>query len=235
MRALSRAALLAASGVCLLSTVAIAVPSFASETSAPAGTATAMLAAVTAPLLTVDVNALEKRDSENSSSFTPGSIGAPAATDAMPNAAQPPVDHAELAATPQTLEDLVAAHQTADAGDEQANCLATTVYFESKGEPLTGQLAVAQTILNRTASGRFPESVCGVVRQSGQFSFVHGGSLPSAPQNAQWKRAVAVAIIAREGLWKQVAPDALFFHARSSSPGWGKMKVASLGNQIFYR
>ena len=75
-----------------------------------------------------------------------------------------------------------------------------------------------------------------MVRQPGQFSFLKGGSVPSpSHENSAWKRAVAVATIAREGLWKQIAPSALFFHARRVSPGWGKIKVASLGNHIFFR
>ena len=224
MRTFSRAALAVASFSCLLGSVAYAVPSFAAEGSAPAGTATAMLAAVTAPLLAVDVHTLENRNPDFSTA------GTPAGSTPMAD------DGADTAQAPQSLEDLVADHQAESTGDEQGDCLATSVYYESKGEPLNGQLAVAQTIINRTASGRFPGSVCGVVRQPGQFSFVHGGDIPT-PSHASsaWKRAVAIATIAREGLWKQVAPAALFFHARRVSPGWGKIKVASLGNHIFFR
>lgn len=76
-----------------------------------------------------------------------------------------------------TLDAAVAA-QTATIDDEELNCLAIGVYYESKGEPLAGQLAVADVILNRTTSGRFPTSVCGVLTQRGQFSFVKGGRLP---------------------------------------------------------
>src|SRR5579859_1129654 len=195
MRTFSRAALAAASFFCLLGTATIAVPSFAAEGNAPTGTATAMLAAVTAPLLAVDVRALEAHNPDFSTS-----------------------GHSENPLM------------------QQADCLATSVYFEAKGEPLNGQLAVAQTIMNRAASGRFPDSYCAVVRQPGQFSFLHHGSMPKAPRDsAEWKRAVAIALIARDGLWKQIAPDALFFHARRVSPGWGKIKVASLGHHIFFR
>lgn len=226
MRNFSRAALMVASFFCLLGTATVAVPSFASETPAPAGSATAMLAAVTAPLLAVNVQTLESRDSQTQNFSTTG----------QPNGSTAPAQDADVvAATPETLEDLVSDHSASTAGDDEGDCLAASVYYESKGEPLSGQLAVAQTILNRTSSGRFPSSVCGVVRQPGQFSFVHRGDMPSPPQNSAWQRAVAIATIAREGLWKQVAPAALFFHARRVSPGWGKIKVASLGNHIFFR
>jgi spore germination cell wall hydrolase CwlJ-like protein len=225
MRTFSRAALAVASLFCLLGTLTVAAPSFAAEGSAPRGTATVMLAAVTAPLLAVDVRSLEARNSDFSSSSTEVPLAPPAQAD----------DQAQ-APTPQSLEDLVAERVAATTGDQQGDCLATSVYFEAKGEPLNGQLAVAQTIMNRAASGRFPDSMCGVVRQPGQFSFLHGGSMPTPPrESSAWKRAVAIAMIARDGLWKQVAPDALFFHARRVSPGWGKIKVASLGNHIFFR
>ncbi len=49
--------------------------------------------------------------------------------------------------------------------DEQTNCLATAVYFESRGESLEGQLAVAHVVMNRAASGRYPSDWCGVVKQ----------------------------------------------------------------------
>lgn len=226
MRNFSRAALMVASFFCLLGTATIAVPSFASEAPAPAGSATAMLAAVTAPLLAVNVQTLESHDSKTQDFSTNGQSSGSAA----------PAQDSDVAnAAPESLEDLVNDQAASSAGDDEGDCLATSVYYESKGEPLNGQLAVAQTIINRTSSGRFPNSVCGVVRQPGQFSFVHGGEMPNPPQNSAWQRAVAIAKIAREGLWKQVAPAALFFHARRVSPGWGKIRVASLGNHIFFR
>jgi N-acetylmuramoyl-L-alanine amidase len=226
MRTFSRAALAVASFSCLLGSVAFAMPSLAAEGSTPAGSATAMLAAVTAPLLAVDVRTLEARNPDFSTAGDPaGSTAAPQADDSL-----------DAAQAPQSLEDLVADHQADSTGDEQGDCLATSVYYESKGEPLNGQLAVAQTIINRTTSGRFPSSVCGVVRQPGQFSFVHGGDIPTPSHTSSaWKRAVAIATIARQGLWKQVAPAALFFHARRVSPGWGKIRVASLGHHLFFR
>jgi spore germination cell wall hydrolase CwlJ-like protein len=227
MRFFSRAAVTVASFLCLLGAATISVPSFASEaTGTPAGgSATAMLAAVTAPLLAVDVRALEDSSPDFS---TQGKTLQPNAT----------ADASSLnqAANPQSLTDLVANHIGDTTADEDDNCLASSVYYESKGEPLSGQLAVAQTILNRTRSGRFPASVCGVVRQPGQFSFLRGGAIPSPSRASDaWQKAVAIAIIARQGLWKQIAPEALYFHARSVSPGWGKIRVASLGHHIFFR
>ncbi len=134
-----------------------------------------------------------------------------------------------------TLAAAVAA-QDAVAADPELNCLAIGVYYESKGEPLEGQLAVAEVILNRAKSGRFPASVCGVLTQRGQFSFVRGGRLPQPPASARaWKTALAVAQVARDDTWDSRVSNALFFHARYVSPGWRKARVGSVGNHIFYR
>ena len=135
------------------------------------------------------------------------------------------------------LASMVAQLRSSDAGSHELECLATGIYFESKSEPLAGQLAVGQVIANRTQSGgRFPDSYCGVLFQRGQFSFVHGHSLPSVNHsNKQWQTAVAVAKIVDEGLQTSVARDALFFHARYVSPGWHMKRVASIGNHVFFR
>lgn len=134
-----------------------------------------------------------------------------------------------------TLAAAVAA-QPATIDDDELNCLAIGVYYESKGEPLAGQLAVAEVILNRTTSGRFPSSICGVLTQRGQFSFVRGGRLPDVDTSRPaWRTAVAIARIAARELWDSPAEGALFFHARRVSPKWHHTRVASLGNHIFYR
>jgi spore germination cell wall hydrolase CwlJ-like protein len=134
-----------------------------------------------------------------------------------------------------TLAAAVAA-QDAVAVDAELNCLAIGVYYESKGEPLEGQLAVAEVILNRAKSGRFPASVCGVLTQRGQFSFVRNGRLPQPPASARaWKTALAVAQVARDDAWDSRVSNALFFHARYVSPGWRLARVGSVGNHIFYR
>ena len=135
-----------------------------------------------------------------------------------------------------SLAAAVDAHHGDDDLDDELRCLATGVYFESKGEPLAGQLAVADVILNRSQSGRFPGSVCSVLTQRGQFSFVRGGKLPSVnPGSKAWKTAVAVARVARAEAWESPTDGALFFHARYVSPRWRLSRVGSVGNHIFYR
>ena len=147
------------------------------------------------------------------------------------DAEEPSVDRtADLAAK-------VAQLRSSDPGGRQLECLATGIYFESKGEPLAGQLAVGKVIANRANSGgRFPGSYCGVLFQRGQFSFIRGRALPSAPRSSRhWLNAVAVAKIVDQGLHGSPVGNALFFHARRVSPNWRLKRVASIGNHIFYR
>ncbi len=135
----------------------------------------------------------------------------------------------------ESLDSLVRANASDGIDDSEIRCLATAVYFESKGEPLAGQLAVARVIMNRAQSGRFAATLCGVIKQRSQFSFVRRGSLPAVRTNAQWRDAVGVSQVAIKGLHKGPAADALYFHARGVSPGWGKRAIASVGNHVFYR
>ncbi len=137
--------------------------------------------------------------------------------------------------TADSLAELVAATPKPAEIDPELRCLAGAVYFESRGESLSGQLAVAHVVINRAQSGRFPKSLCGVVHQPSQFSFVRGGKMPAVRNPAQWNNAVAIAQIARNGSWKNHAPGALFFHARYVSPNWRKTRIAQIDNHIFYR
>lgn len=136
----------------------------------------------------------------------------------------------------QSLDALVRQHATSETADREQRCLATAIYFESKGEPLSGQLAVARVVMNRANSGRFASTLCGVVTQPGQFSFVRGGALPAVnPDSGSWRKAVAIAKIAQGDLWESKAENALYFHARQVSPGWRMARVGAIGNHVFYR
>jgi spore germination cell wall hydrolase CwlJ-like protein len=120
--------------------------------------------------------------------------------------------------------------------DAQAHCLAGAVYFESKGESLAGQLAVAKVVMERAKSGRFASTLCGVVFQKSQFSFVRGGQMPRIEKNGvHWKNAVAISKIALDGAWKSPVEGALFFHAKYVSPGWKLKRLGSVDQHIFYR
>ncbi|MFZ4689460.1 MAG: cell wall hydrolase [Polymorphobacter sp.] len=138
------------------------------------------------------------------------------------------------AARPARLTTLVAQMDSTDVtSDRDLNCLATAVYFEARGEPMEGQLAVAQAIINRVESGRYADTICGVVNQPKQFSF----DRTRTPRGGNdWVVAQAIAKIAANDLWHEVAPRALSFHAVRVSPNWaGKTRVATIGNHVFYR
>ena len=122
----------------------------------------------------------------------------------------PVTDHDEAAVAPiaeaaeapeapvrRPLAELVSAHAGAATEGAEHECLAGAVYFEANGESLQGQLGVAEVVLNRARSGRFPSTICGVVKQRGQFSFIRGGGFPPiARSTLAWRRAVAIARIA---------------------------------------
>ena len=137
-----------------------------------------------------------------------------------------------------SLRELVSTIPTAGQLSDELHCLAGAVYFEARGEPLEGQLAVAQVIVNRAEDRRFPSSYCGVVYQRSQFSFVKGGRMPKVRTgSAAWKRAEAIARISHRGLWDSKAGDALFFHANYVRPRWSHRKVAlaTIDTHVFYR
>ena len=115
----------------------------------------------------------------------------------------------------------------------EAKCLAKAVFFEARGEPLEGQLAVAQVIINRVASGHYADSVCGVVDQPGQFTFARRSVNTVSPD---YRIAQAIAVIAQAQRWLQVAPRAMSFHATRVNVAWGNMqRVSRIGNHVFYR
>jgi spore germination cell wall hydrolase CwlJ-like protein len=138
----------------------------------------------------------------------------------------------------QPLDELVRDHRAAVASDEERRCLAGAVYFEARGEPLEGQLAVAEVVLNRAASGEYPASICEVVKQPAQFSFVRNGLFPPIDESsAAWRTAVAVAHIAAEKLADKLASDVLWYHADYVAPDWGRRlaRATQIGAHIFYR
>jgi spore germination cell wall hydrolase CwlJ-like protein len=139
---------------------------------------------------------------------------------------------------PLSLDALVANEATGEAHDAEQECLANAVYFEARGEPLQGQLAVAEVVMNRAASGRFPASLCGVVVQRSQFSFVRRGRMPRADRASEaWHRAVGIARIAVSRMAPRLLPaNCLWYHANYVSPSWGRRlaQSARIGLHIFY-
>lgn len=144
----------------------------------------------------------------------------------------------EVAPEASSLREMVAQMPTDTSLDDEMHCLAGAIYFESRGEPLAGQLAVAEVIINRAASRQFPADYCGVVYQRSQFSFVKNGRMPNIRTgSAAWKRATAIAQIAHKGLWDSEAAGSLFFHARSVAPSWRhkRQAMATISRHVFYK
>jgi hypothetical protein len=120
---------------------------------------------------------------------------------------------------------------------EEANCIAVAVYHEARGESLEGQLAVARVIMNRAASGKYPPTWCGTVKQPWQFSFVRNYQFPYTDKNCDaWRKAVGVTRLAMANAYPSVDQDVLWYHADYVSPSWGRRlsRVAQIGTHIFY-
>ena len=128
---------------------------------------------------------------------------------------------------------------SAAVADRETRCLAENIYYESRGEPLKGQLAVAKVTLNRLDEG-YAKSICGVVKQGCQFSWVCNGAV-ARPFGYAWTQAVGIALVALNESGKVEDPTngATYFHATyiEWQPGWRKVQesVRQIGNHVFYR
>lgn len=123
---------------------------------------------------------------------------------------------------------------------KEVRCLGLAVYLEARGEPLKGQIAVANVIMNRVRSGRYPPTVCGVVNQSTvwrgkrycQFSWRCGGPKVRLRGEA-WIRAQHLARLALRQRLPHVVGDALSFHVRRLHLHWHGYAVA-IGHHVFF-
>jgi hypothetical protein len=122
-------------------------------------------------------------------------------------------------------------------GDAEWQCLAQAIYFESRGEPLDGQVAVAEVVLNRVASRSYPKTVCGVTHQGCQFSYVCDGLSDSMKSSLPRQRAEKIASLMLAGRARTLTDGATHFHTRSVRPDWSRRftHTATIGHHIFYR
>jgi hypothetical protein len=122
-------------------------------------------------------------------------------------------------------------------------CLTQAIYYEAGSEPVAGQQAVAQVVLNRLRRPAFPKSVCGVVfegawRATGcQFTFTCDGSLYRPPAPDKWARAQSVAAQALGGFVDEQVGDSTHYHASWMTPYWSASLVETtrIGGHVFYR
>jgi spore germination cell wall hydrolase CwlJ-like protein len=132
--------------------------------------------------------------------------------------------------------------------DKQLVCMAEAIYFESRGEPFTGQLAVGQVILQRVASPSFPDDVCSVVHQgkyhrSGhpvkhkcEFSYWCDGKPEEIDDPVAYHESISAASLVSEGVQILSVKKALHYHAIYVRPFWADKykRLAQIGKHIFY-
>jgi spore germination cell wall hydrolase CwlJ-like protein len=126
----------------------------------------------------------------------------------------------------------------------ELRCMATGIYFEARDEPVKGQIAVAQVIMNRIRSPFYPKTICGVVyqgernRHGCQFSFTCTGKHNSVKEKPEWATAVKLAkqVIAGE-VWLDEVGYATHYHATYVHPPWRHEldKICQIGGHIFYK
>lgn len=121
-------------------------------------------------------------------------------------------------------------------------CLAVAIFFEGRDQPLMGQYAIAEVVMNRVEDQRWPNTICGVVFQDRQFSFTHDGKsdkIESYTLNnpIEWRAAVtarAVALHVYDG-WDTIMPST-HYHSLSVKPSWAKQYTydGRIGDHVFY-
>ncbi|TNC74996.1 cell wall hydrolase [Rubellimicrobium roseum] len=156
----------------------------------------------------------------------------------------PPSDRGVATAPASDLSLVEARIGTADPrGDDEWRCLAEAIYHEARGESLTGQIAVAEVVLNRRDSGRYPATVCGVVEQGSgqrnmcQFSFYCDGLSDAVADDGAWDIAGRIARAMLDGAPRLLTDGAMFYHTRTVSPYWADdfTRTAAIGAHLFYR
>jgi len=132
--------------------------------------------------------------------------------------------------------------------NQEKLCLTQAIYHEARGESDEGQWAVANVIINRAMSKRFPSTLCGVVFQNAdqgyhhcQFTFACDGKSDMGTERGAWNKAVKMASVAysefKQGDRPGVIPSsALYYHTTSVNPGWSDKfrRVATIGAHEFY-
>lgn len=122
-------------------------------------------------------------------------------------------------------------------------CLAQAIYFEARGEPYEGRMAVAQVVLNRVRDRRYPGDVCAVVFQNEkrrhrcQFSFACDGKSDRPRETAAWDSALKLARLAKGGRLRDLTGRATHYHAIHVAPAWAKglTRTVTIGRHRFYR
>ena len=130
-------------------------------------------------------------------------------------------------------------------GNDEWRCLTEALYFEARGENLEGQFAVAEVILNRRDSRKFPSTACGVIGQGSksgkkhacQFSYKCDGNAEVFPEKNAYIQVGKVARIMLDGKTRDLTKGATFYHTGAVSPRWSRKfeRTAKVGRHFFYK
>lgn len=128
-------------------------------------------------------------------------------------------------------------------GNADWQCLSEALYFEARGETVKGQFAVAEVIMNRVKSSRFPDSVCGVIRQGTgrkyqcQFTYTCDGRKEVIAEKRAFERVSKVARATMDGVTQSLTNGATHYHTTAVRPSWAKVykRTAKIGVHLFYR
>ena len=126
--------------------------------------------------------------------------------------------------------------------NRELKCLSEALYFESRGEQLEGQIAVADVIINRKNSKNFPNTICRVVsegshkRNACQFSYNCDGKLELIHDKRAYRRIAKLSSLLLNGAFADITSGATFFHASEVNPSWAKKfrETKKIGRHIFY-
>jgi hypothetical protein len=182
-----------------------------------------------------------------------GSLGTNSAVSAIASFASPSESKEEPALNPSSLAAYIeTGYQPVEKRVEKANaerdCLAQAIYHEARGESDAGQLAVANVIVNRARSGKFPSTLCGVIYQNAdkgryrcQFTFACDGRSDAPGERRAWARSAALAqdVYAEFATGENVGAvpgSTLYYHTTAVRPSWSSTynAVAKIGSHIFY-
>jgi spore germination cell wall hydrolase CwlJ-like protein len=127
--------------------------------------------------------------------------------------------------------------------ERERRCLVEGIYYEARGERAVGQVAVAEVVLNRVMSGRYPATICGVVFQGAksgqcQFSFACSNVMKHPRNKVAWRKAQRLAHYVLAGkIHNSLVGTATYYHATYVNPYWAPhmVEVAKIGQHIFYR
>lgn len=147
-----------------------------------------------------------------------------------------------VATVPELSKSWVDAQPTPKGGPEW-RCLAEALYFEARGETVKGQFAVAEVILNRVKSGRFPDTLCDVIHQGTgrkyqcQFTYTCDGHKEVIAEPEAFDRVAKVARVSIDGAGVNLTDGATHYHTVAVRPSWSKVytKTARIGVHVFYR